>query len=210
MSKFNEKPNELTTNREGLPAYAMTDRARLVTQVLTSFFNEKKFYGDNSAEMELTIRRVIQADPDFVSRLAVYARREFNMRSVAHVLTAYLAHEPAGKPYARRTVNGISLRGDDVTELMAFYLSSFGKPIPNALRKGVCDVFSRFDEYTLAKYKAAGKAVRMKDIANLCHPAPKDEAQAAMWKRLLEDRLQTPVTWETRLSANGNNRRQCD
>ena len=206
MSKFNNRPNGLAVNREGMPAYAMEDRIKLVTQVLTSFFNERKFYGDNSAEMELTIRKVIRQDPDFVSRLAVYARRAFNMRSVAHVLAAYLAHEPAGKPYARRTIDGITLRGDDVTELMAFYLATFGKPIPNALRKGVNDAFSRFDEYTLAKYKGAGKAVRMRDIVMLCHPRPKDEAQAALWKRLLEDDLKTPMTWETQLSAKGNNK----
>ena len=207
MSKFNNKPTGLTTNREGFPAYVMKDRAKLVSQVLTSFFNEQKFYGDNSAEMELTLRRVIRQDADFVSRLAVYARRVFNMRSVAQVLTAYLAHEPEGKPYARRTVRGIVQRGDDVTELMAFYLSTFGKPIPNALRKGICDAFAKFDEYTLAKYKGAGKAVRMKDIVMLCHPRPADEEQAALWRRLLEDRLETPLTWETQLSAKGNNKR---
>lgn len=206
VSKFNQRPNDYTVNREGMPACAMADRIKLVTQVLTSFFNEQKFYGDNSAEMELTIRRVIRQDADFVSRLAVYARREFNMRSVAHVLTAYLAHEPEGKPFVRRTVRGIVRRGDDVTELMAFYLSAFGKPIPNALRKGICDVFAGFDEYTLAKYRGKGKAVSMKDIVMLCHPRPVDEAQAALWKRLLEGRLQTPVTWETQLAAKGNTR----
>ena len=206
MSKFNRKPTEYTFNKEGFPAYAMKDKSKLVTQVLTSFFNEQKFYGDNSAEMQLTIRQVIQQDADFVSRLAVFARREFHMRSVAHVLTAYLAHEPAGKPYVRRTVRGIVLRGDDVTELMAFYLATFGKPLPNALRKGVCDAFVRFDEYTLAKYKGTGKGVKMRDIVLLCHPVPRDEAQAEMWKRLIEGRLKTPVTWETQLSQGGNNR----
>ena len=47
----------------------------------------------------------------------------------------------------------------------------------------------------------------MRDIAMLCHPKPADEAQAALWKRLLEGRLKTTVTWETRLSVNGNNRK---
>ena len=206
MSKFNSRPTEFTPNKEGFPAYAMKDRSRLVTQVLTSFFNEQKFYGDNSASMEKTICRVIEQDADFVSRLAVFARREFNMRSVSHVLTAYLAHEPKGKPYARRTIDGIVLRGDDATELLAFYLSTFGKPIPNSLRKGLCDAFSRFDEYTLAKYKGAGKGVKMRDILLLGHPTPRDEEQADLWKRLIEDRLETPVTWETQLSAKGNNK----
>ena len=52
MSKFNQKPTGTVANKEGFPAYKMEDRSKLVTQVLTSFFNEQKFYGDNSAEME--------------------------------------------------------------------------------------------------------------------------------------------------------------
>ena len=205
MAKFNTTTTIKTTNKDGHVAYSMTDKAKLVSQVLTSFFNEAKFYGDNSKEMEQTIQRVIKADPDFVSRLAVFARREFNMRTVAHVLTAYLAHEKEGKPFAKRTVKAICLRGDDATEVMAFYLSTFGKPIPNSLRKGIEDVFGGFDEYTLAKYKGEGKAVKMRDLLLLTHPTPKDEAQSAMWKRLLEGKLEIPLTWETELSANGNN-----
>ena len=205
MAKFNSPTTIKTTNQEGHVAYGMTDKAKLVTQVLTSFFNESKFYGDNSAEMQEVLKRVIQKDPQFVSNLAVFARREFNMRSVSHVLTAYLAHEEKGKPYVRNTVKGVSLRGDDVTEIMSFYLSTFGKPIPNSLKKGINDVLTGFDEYTLAKYKGEGKAVKMRDLLCLCRPKPKDKAQEALWKRCLEGTLEVPVTWETQLSANGNN-----
>lgn len=206
MSKFNSPKTIKTTNHEGHVAYGMTDKAKLVTQVLTSFFNESRFYGDNSAEMQETIKRVIQKNPQFVSNLAVFARREFNMRSVSHVLTAYLAHEEKGKPYVRKTVKGVSLRGDDVTEIMSFYLSTFGKPIPNSLKKGISDVLAGFDEYTLAKYKGDGKTVKMRDLLILCHPKPKDKAQEELWKRCLEGALAIPETWETQLSATGNNR----
>ncbi|MBR5111029.1 MAG: TROVE domain-containing protein [Clostridia bacterium] len=184
----------------------MTDRAKLVTQVLTSFFNEAKFYGDNSKEMQETIQAVIKKDPAFVSSLAVFARRVFNMRSVSHVLTGYLAHTVEGKPYTRKTVMGVVQRGDDATEILSFYLNNFGKPIPNSLRKGLADVFGTFDEYTLAKYKGQGKGVKMRDVLCLCRPTPKDENQSALWKRLLEGRLETPVTWETQLSAKGNSK----
>ncbi len=61
-------------------------------------------------------------------------------------------------------------------------------------------------QYTLAKYKGAGKAVRMKGIVPLGHPKPPDEAQAALWKRLLENRPEMPLTWETELSAKGNSK----
>ena len=206
MSKFNQTNTIKTVNKSGHAAYSMTAKSKLITQVLTSFFNESKFYGDNSAEMQETIKEVIKQDAEFVSKLAVYARRVFNMRSVAHVLTAYLAHEPNGKPYVRKTVKGISARGDDATEIMSFYLTTFGKPIPNALKKGIADVLTGFDEYTLAKYKGEGKAVKMRDLLCLCRPTPMNDEQSALWKRCLENRLETPLTWETELSANGNNR----
>ncbi len=205
MSKFNSTQTNRTTNRSGHAAYKMADKQKLVTQVLTSFFNEKKFYGDNTAEMQATIKRVIATDPLFVANLAVFARREFNMRSVAHVLVAYLAHEVNGKPYARKAANAVAIRGDDATEIMACYLDLFGKPIPNALKKGISDALQRFDEYTLAKYKGDGKTVKMRDLLCLCRPTPKDEAQSDMWKRLLNAELETPSTWETELSAKGNN-----
>lgn len=205
MAKFNTTNTNKTVNKCGHSAYKMNDKSKLVTQVLTSFFNEKKFYGDNSVEMQETIKNVIKTDPQFVANLAVFARREFNMRSVAHILTAYLAHEEEGKPYTRKTVRAVTLRGDDVTEIMSCYLSLFDKPIPNALKKGISDAMRYFDEYTLAKYKGNGKAVKMRDLLCLCRPTPRTQAQSDMWKRLLNNELETPVTWETQLSANGNN-----
>lgn len=205
MAKFNTTATIKTTNKAGHVAYGMTDKSKLVTQVLTSFINESKFYCDNTKEMQETISAVIKKDPQFVANLAVFARKEFNMRSVAHVLTAYLAHEAEGKPYVRKVVKAVSLRGDDVTEIMSCYLSIFGKPIPNALKKGISDAMQGFDEYTLAKYKGEGKNVKMRDLLCLCRPTPKTSEQSEMWKRCLNGELETPYTWETELSAKGNN-----
>lgn len=204
MAKFNA-PTFGTVNQSGHAAYRMDAKSKLVTQVLTSFFNESKYYGDNSDDMRETMQAVIRSDPRFASNLAVFARREFHMRSVPHVLTACLAHEETGKPFVRETVRGVALRGDDVTEIMAFYLSTFGKPVPNSLKKGIGDVLTGFDEYALSKYKGAGKAVKMRDLLCLCRPKPKDAEQSALWKRCLENTLATPATWETELSARGNN-----
>ena len=208
MAKFNSPTtgSMRTVNHEGYAAYKMPDKTKLVTQVLTSFFNEQKFYGDNSDEIKETLKRVIKKDPEFVSKLAVFARREFNMRSISHVMTAYLAHEVEGKQYVRQTVQGVAIRGDDVTEIMAAYISEFGKPIPNSLKKGIADVMRGFDEYTLAKYKGSGKGVKMADLLGICHPKPATPEQALLWRRLLEGKLAIPETWETELSAHGNNK----
>ena len=205
MAKFNSpRPTIKTINHEGHTAYQMQAKEKLVTQVLTSFFNEEKFYGDNSGEILQTLQEVVRTDPEFVSNLAVFARREFNMRSISHVLTAYLAYEPAGKPFVRSTIKGVAVRGDDITEIMSCYLNTFGKPIPNSLKKGIGDVLKTLDEYSLAKYKGDSKAVKMRDLLCLCRPKPQNGEQAALWKRCIEGKLAIPETWETQLSAKGN------
>jgi hypothetical protein len=47
MSKFNTPSVIKTENISGHEAYKMSDKDKLITQVLTSFFNEDKFYEDS-------------------------------------------------------------------------------------------------------------------------------------------------------------------
>jgi len=207
MAKFNQpRPTVKTTNKEGHIAYSMKEKDKLVTQVLTTFFGEPKFYGNNDNEIIETATLVAANDPAFVQRLAVYARREFNMRSVSHILTAILTHESAGKQYIREIVPAVAVRADDMTEILSAYLNLYGKPVPNSLKKGINDAFVRFDEYALAKYKGGQNALKMRDVLRICHPTPQDKAQSEMWKRCISGELETPLTWETELSLNGNNK----
>jgi len=204
MAKFNKTATIKTNNKEGHIAYSMKDKERLVSQVLTTFFGEPKFYGKTDHEIMTTARVIAVYEPKFVAQLAIFARREFHMRSVSHVLTAILAHEPNGKQYIRRLIPSVVMRADDITEILAAYMHFYGKPIPNSLKKGINDAFVRFDEYTLAKYKGEQNKLKMRDVPRICHPTPKTSEQSDLWKRLITGELQTPYTWETELSAKGN------
>jgi len=207
MSKFNKSTKEkvtLTTNNCGVDAYSMKDKDLLISQVLTSFFNEKKYYGDNSNELVKVARRVIEKDPQFVANLALYARNEMNMRTTSHVLMAELSHSQNGKKYARETIKKGTVRVDDMTEILSYYNANFGKPFSNSLKKGLADSFLKFNEYSLAKYNRANKDFTLKDILCLTHPTPTSQEQSGMFKRVLENTLETPKTWETQLSTRGN------
>jgi len=182
----------------------MKDNERLVSQVLTTFFGEPKFYGKTDHEIMTTAHTIAANEPKFVAQLAVFARREFHMRSVSHVLTAILAHEPNGKQCIRRLIPSVVMRADDITEILSAYMHFYGKPIPNSLKKGINDAFIRFDEYSLAKYKGEQNKLKMRDVPRICHPTPKTSKQSDLWKRLITGELQTPYTWETELSTKGN------
>jgi Uncharacterized protein containing a von Willebrand factor type A (vWA) domain len=201
MAKFNQKNTNITLNQEGYPAYRMELKERLVTTVLTSMFGEPKFYGSTDNDIVRLTAECAAADPAFLCRLALYARNEGNLRSVSHVLTCVIARE--AREFTRRTVRGVVVRPDDVTEIMACYKAMYGHPFPNALKREMASVIQNFDEYQLAKYNGNG-AMKLRDVLRITHPVPKDAQTEALFRKVLDGTLETPYTWETELSAKGN------
>lgn len=92
----------------------------------------------------------------------------------------------------RAYVPKVIRRADEPGELLAYWMRTLGSgnktKLPNALKKGLSDAMNRFDEYQLAKYHRKGE-VKLRDVLNLVHARPENEARAALYKRLLEDRF---------------------
>jgi hypothetical protein len=204
MSKFNSVSTgaRKTKNKSGHVAYSMNMRDKLTHMVLTTMFGEPKFYGDTSNEL---VQLASSVDPLFLANLAVYARREMNMRSVSHVLTSVLASRVDGKKYVRQVCNDVVVRPDDMTEILSCYISMYGKPIPNALKKGLADKITDFNEYSLAKYKGSNKTLKMRDLFRIVHPKATSTEQNIVFGKVVNDSLDIPYTWETELSEKGNN-----
>jgi len=202
MATFNQKSvfDKKTMNRCGHAAYALSPRDELMSQVLTSFVNEEKYYGDTTSDMVARARKVAAADGLFVAKLAVYSRTVMNMRSTSHVLCAVLAHEVKGERFVRAAVRRCVVRGDDVTEMLAAYFALFpGEPLPNALRRGLRDAMDGFDDYAFAKYRMLGRSVTMADAVKLCHPHRREATRACV-----AGELARVTGWETELSSCGN------
>lgn len=200
-----------TVNRAGGEAFALKDRERLVTGVLTSFVNEPKFYGDTTNEIVSTARSMAKKDPEFVAKLAVFARKEFHMRTISQVLVAELAKHVKGQEVVRRAVRGVIERPDDMTNMIAYHLDTWGprkkdNPIPRSMRRGIADVFPKFDGYQLAKYKGLSNAVKLRDALLIARPKPQSEEQGVLWKALIENELEVPETRETILSSKGQSK----
>lgn len=206
MSKFNQTNTRKTVNKCGHVAYSMGDKEKLVTQVLTSFFGEQKFYGDNSNELVELAERVAVHDPQFVSNLARYARKEFHLRSVSHVLTCIVANVVESKPFINDTVADVVERADDITEILACYIEMYGKPIPNGLKKSLGNALARFSEFQVSKYNGGNKSVKFKDVLKLTHIKPKTEKEKSLFEKIMNDTLPVATRWETELSAKGNNK----
>lgn len=192
-----------TTNLAGAPAFTTSDKSNLVS-ILTTSFVEDQFYAKASDTLTKLKTLIASVDSEFVAKAAIYARKEFGMRSITHAAAAILIHKERGKglSWLKVFVDRVVHRADDMLEILAAYISMFGKPIPNSLKKGLALAFARFDRYHIAKYKSDSGAVKMVDLVRLIHPKP-SEKNAEVLKELIAGTLVSTDTWESEMSALG-------
>ena len=198
-----------TKNHEGAKAYVMSPEMELYTAVVTSTLSDK-FYEKNDERMWRIFNLVKKVSPEFVAKLAVYTRNEMNLRSVPLLLVTLLAKIHNGDNLVARTVEKCVLRADEIMELLMCYqvcnpqdgvkkLKKLSRQIQNGLQKA----FNRFDEYQFAKYDRDNLEVKLRDALFLVHPKAKDDAQQLIFNKITDRKLETPYTWETELSALG-------
>lgn len=200
MSKYSKHLQHTYTNLAGGEAFEGSPKLQLVSLLLSSFLTPQYYSSETDQEQRLQSAVLALGDKRFAGRAAVYARNVFGMRSITHALIGILSHHVKDVSWLRPVVKDVIRRPDDALEIVSYILSRYGKPIPNAVKRGVRDAIVEFDEYALTKYKASGSKFGMVDLFNLVHPAPKNEAQADVFKRLIDGTLVGADTWEVGLS----------
>lgn len=208
--RFNttQKRRTKTRNYQAELVWKMNPELELYTAVVTASLS-KTFY--ESVDDRLTrIRSLIaQVNPIFVAKLAVYAREQMNLRSIPLVLTVELARLHGGDDLVYRLTKRVIQRADEITELLAYYQLANNRKynkklnrLSKQLQKGIAAAFHHFDEYQFAKYNRQ-TAVSFKDAMFLTHPKARNEAEQLLFKKIIEDTLEVPYTWEVELSRLG-------
>ncbi|MDM1556280.1 TROVE domain-containing protein [Chryseobacterium indologenes] len=208
--KFNflKKEKIVVNNHEGAKAYVMTPAEELYSAVVTTGLSDITYEKGND-RLERIQSLIQKNDPEFVAKLAVYARKDMYLRSIPLVLVTELAKETSGTDLVSKTVDGVVQRADEITELLAYYQLANQRTetkklnrLSKQIQKGLVKSFNKFDEYQFAKYNRKGE-VTLKDALFLVHPKAKDENQQTIFNKIVYDILETPYTWEVELSALG-------
>jgi len=210
--KFNQiaKGKHHVVNAEHAPAYKLSKEWELYVTVVTSALSDK-FYESASERVEKLRQLIKCVDPQFVARLAIYARQRMNLRSIPLVLTVELAKIHKGDSLLSRLTTKVVQRADEITELLAYYqLANERKEmkklnrLSKQLQAGLQNAFNNFDEYQFAKYNRDTE-IKFRDALFLVHPKAKNDEQQLIFNKIVENKLETPYTWETELSALGQN-----
>ena len=189
-----------TTNLAGGDAYAQTAKLEFVSTLITTFLQDEFYRTEQQTTEQLRalVAKLAATDPLYAAKAALYARHKHGMRSVTHLVAGEIAKLVKGTPWTKSFHDKIVRRPDDALEILSYYLTTYGRPLPNSLKKGLGAALARFDEYQLAKYRRDHAAFKLVDAVNLVRP-PATPALTA----LVRGTLAPAQTWETRLTKAG-------
>ena len=185
---------------EGGVASKITPEQVLRRSVMSCMLWESNFYEDGSTIADRIKSLIPLVKPETVALMAIEAAEDMKLRHVPLLIVREMAKLPTHKHLVAMTLERVIRRADSLAEFLSLYWLDGKCPVSNQVKKGLGNAFKQFDEYALAKYDRAGR-VRLRDVLFVTHPKPQDKAQERLWKRLVDNKLKTPDTWEVALSA---------
>lgn len=217
MTKFNKQTGTAakaagvvakTTNFEGAPAYTLSRELDLYSAVVTSTLS-KTFYESEDGRVARIRDLVSKCNPEFVAKLAVYTREQMYLRTIPLILLVELARKHSGTSLVSKATARVVKRTDEITELLSYYALANERQgqkklnrLSKQIVKGLEVAFNSFDEYQFSKYDRDGD-ITLKDALSVICPKAKDADQQKIFDKIMKVELETAYTWETELSALG-------
>jgi hypothetical protein len=203
MKTNTKKTAPAVFTHEGAKAKVISPEDMLRRSVMSCMLFEDEFYEDG-VEIAQRIRSLIPlVDPVAVAGIAMVARQDMKLRHIPLLIVREMARLDTHKHLVASTLADVIKRPDELTEFLALYWKDRPDPqrakVSTQIKKGLAAAFTKFDEYQLAKYNRDAK-VTLKDALFVSHPKGTKE-QHKLWKKLANDKLETPATWEVLLSG---------
>jgi 60 kDa SS-A/Ro ribonucleoprotein len=190
---------------EGAVAQRVDAKQELRRTALTCLLWEDAFYEKGSEIASRIARLAATNKPEVVAALACEARDAMQLRHAPLFLVRELARRKGAGSLVADSLERVIQRADELGEFVALYWKEKKQPLSAGAKRGLARAFTKFDAYQLAKYDREA-VVKLRDVLFLCHAKPKDAEQAAVWKKLVENTLESPDTWEVALSAGKDKR----
>jgi hypothetical protein len=204
MARLNLRLKSIFRTHQGGRATAQRPDLELRRAVATCLLWEDTFYERGSGIAARIAALTEQVPAEVIADLAVRAREELYLRHAPLFLARQLARLHRGR-LVGDVIARVIQRADELAEFLAIYWREGRQPLSAQTKRGLAEAFGRFDAYALAKYNRDG-TVKLRDVLFLSHAKPRDEAQAALWKRLIDGELEAPDTWEVALSGGADKR----
>jgi len=189
---------------EGAASTAVLSPAQQLRRtVMACMLFEDSFY-ESGEEAAKRMQDLIKKVPfDDAAQIAIDAREKMKLRHAPLFLMREMLRIHKGRQMGDLIARVIQ-RPDELGELLALYWKDGNNQALTAqLKIGLARALKKFPEYQLAKWNRDA-AVKLRDVLFLSHAKPDNEEQEALFKKIADDTLQIPDTWEVSLSGGAN------
>ena len=183
MGVQNSTASPTATTFEGARAWVRNARTDLFLRSTSSFAGQSSFYEDGTVRdqrlVEL-VRGLAVDDWDWTAKFLTWLRAEGNMRTApillaAEAVDARLKAKDFGTSGSeisnRQLISNVLLRADEPGELLAYWLQTHGRAIPQPIKRGIADAVARlYTERGFLRYDSSASGVRFGDVIELTHP----------------------------------------
>ena len=204
VNKKKEKSSPVETHG-GAKTTQISNEEKLHRAVMTCLLWEDTHYEDGQSIAQRITSLIPSIDPLRVAQIAIDARNLMKLRHVTLLIAREMAKLNSHKHLVSKLLPEIIQRPDELTELLAIYWKEKKIPISSQIKKGLRTAFKKFNEYSLQKYNTKD-SIKLRDVLFLVRPKPDNQEQELLWKKLANNELATPDTWEVEISDKGNNK----
>ena len=172
---------------EGARGFKGSNEQQLRRLAMCCMLWEDNFYLDGQHISQLIAELVHKTALAKCAEIAIEAREQSKLRHLPLLIVREMARHPALTKSPRvvsETLARVIQRPDELTEFLAIYWKDGKCPLSKQVKLGLAQAFTKFNEYSLAKYNRKGKDVSLKDVLFLCHSKPADvPADAQKWNK---------------------------
>jgi len=191
---------------EGGTSFVLSDKQELIKLALTSFI-QNDFYSKYSDKIDAIQRYCSKINYEWLFKLSAFSRNYW-LRTINHIIFVEAVKQLSGKSWSRKIVcdaiDNIVHRPDELMDILWYYAFSNWQhlddlKISNLLKYWLKYRLSKFDEYSIAKYKWSWN-INIYDLVNLLHP------KSEVINKLMKWELKPADTWEVAISEQWNNK----
>ena len=199
---YQKENAERTAGGFGVYAAEQESEALLRRSVMANLLWEDNFYQDGKLVSDQIKELVPQVEAETVANIAVEARTEQKLRHTPLLIAREMAKYSPHKSYLSELLTQIIKRADELSKFLEIYWQDRKQPIAKQVKIGLANAFYNFDEYQFAKWRGSKKDKgKISDVLRLVHPKPRSESESELFRRIKEDELKTPDTWEVAISS---------
>lgn len=193
----------LPRTHEGAVAARLNNSQKLRRLVMASLLWEDSFYVDGISHAEYVKQALLEADFNEIPAIAIEAREQMKLRHIPLFLVRELARHPnkEARKLVGETLARVIQRPDEIAEFLAIYWKDGKQPLSAQVKKGLAAAFNKFNEYEFAKWQKSDAAIKLRDVLFLSHARPESNDKTLLFKKIVDQSLDTPDTWEVALSS---------